>query len=187
MPSDEELIKEIHQGSQAAMEVLVRRHYKMIFAYLYRRTADYHISLDLTQETLIRMMKSLSIYKEQGKFAHWLLTLAVNICRDYYRSRQYKESLTTPLQNSMPFEPYSNVEDLLNQQEVRIHIQSALQELSDSQREAIVLKYYHEMKVSEIAQTTSSQESAVKSRLFQGIAKLKRILGRMVADEENQG
>jgi RNA polymerase sigma factor (sigma-70 family) len=187
MPSDDELIKEIHQGSQAAMEVLVRRYYKMIFAYLYRKTADYHISLDLTQETMIKMMKSLTIYKGQGKFTHWLITIAVNVCRDYYRSRQYKEYLTSPLQNSIQFEPNSNVEDLLSQQEERLQIQCALQELSDSQREAIVLRYYHEMKVCEIAQVTGSHESAVKSRLFQGIAKLKRILGRTVDNEKNYG
>jgi RNA polymerase sigma factor (sigma-70 family) len=76
--------------------------------------------------------------------------------------RYYKMIL--PFQNSIQFEPYRNVEDLLSQQEERLQIQSALQELSDSQREAIVLRYYHDMKVGEIAQITSSHESAVKSR-----------------------
>lgn len=186
MPSDEELIEEIDQGSQAAMEVLVRRYYKMIFAFLYRKTTDYHISLDLTQETLIKMMKSLTMYKAQGKFSHWLITIAVNVCRDYYRSKQYREQQMNPLESSLYADSNHNIEDLLSQKVERIQIQGALQELSDNQREAVILRYYHDMKVSEIAKVTGSNEAAVKSRLFQGIAKLKRIFGRMV-DYERKG
>ena len=48
MLTDEELIEEIIQGSQAAMEVLVNKHYKSVFAYLYRKTGDYHTAFDLT-------------------------------------------------------------------------------------------------------------------------------------------
>jgi RNA polymerase sigma factor (sigma-70 family) len=187
MPTDEELIEEIHQGSQAAMEVLVRRYYKVIFAYLYRKTTDYHLSLDLTQETLIKMIKSLSIYKGHGKFSHWLIIIAVNVCRDYFRGRQYRDRQMIPFESSTSYETIDNIEDLLSQKAERAQIQNALQELSESQREAIVLRYYHEMKVCEIAKATSSNESAVKSRLFQGIAKLKRILGRRVDYEKKKG
>lgn len=115
MPSDEELIEEIHRGSQAAMEVLVRRYYKIIFAFLYRKTTDYHMSLDLTQETLIKMMKSLVMYKAQGRFSHWLITIAANVCRDYYRSKQYKDQQMKPLQSSLLDEFSNNIEDLLSQ------------------------------------------------------------------------
>jgi RNA polymerase sigma factor (sigma-70 family) len=186
MPSDEELIKEICQGSQAAMEVLVRRYYKMIFAFLFRKTSDYHLSLDLTQDTLIKMMKSLPMYKSHGKFSHWLITIAVNVSRDYYRSRQYRDQQLTHLPSSILYESNHNIEDLLSQKAERVQIQNALQELSEPQRDAIVLRYYHDMKVCQIAEVTHSNESAVKSRLFQGIAKLKRILGRMV-DYEQKG
>jgi RNA polymerase sigma factor (sigma-70 family) len=186
MPTDEELVKEIHQGSQAAMEVLVRRYYKVIFAYIYRKTTDYHISLDLTQETLIKMIKSLPIYKSQDKFSHWLISIAVNICRDYFRSRQYRDRQLIPFQNSTSCETIDNIGDLLSQKAERAQIQNALQELSVSQREAIILRYYHDLKVCEIAKVTSTNESAVKSRLFQGIAKLKRILGRMVDYEQKK-
>jgi RNA polymerase sigma factor (sigma-70 family) len=186
MPSDEELIEEIKQGSQAAMEVLVRRYYKVIFAYLYRKTSDYHTSLDLTQETLIKMMKSLSTYKAQGKFTHWLIIIAVNVSRDYYRSNQYRDQQMGTINNTVLDEAANNIEDLLSQKLERMQIQNALQELSEDQREAVVLRFYHDLKVREIAEVTCSNESAVKSRLFQGLAKLKRILGRMV-DYEQKG
>lgn len=42
VPTDEQLIKEINNGSQAAMEVLVKRHYRLVFSYVYRKIGDYH-------------------------------------------------------------------------------------------------------------------------------------------------
>ena len=91
LPTDQELIHEIKNGSQAAMEVLVQRHYKNIFAYIYRKVGDYHLAYDLTQETFVKMMKSINNYKPYGKFSNWLLTIAVNQCRDYFRSSKFKQ------------------------------------------------------------------------------------------------
>ncbi len=186
MPTDEELLAEIKQGSQAAMEVLVRRYYKMIFAYLYRKTADYHLSLDLTQETLIKMLKSLQMYKDQGKFANWLMTIAAHTCKDYYRSRQYREQHNAQLQFDNKSEIGDNIEDLFSHKAEREQVINAIQELPESQREAIILRYYHDLKVCEIAEVTHSNEAAVKSRLFQGLAKLKRILQGRVSNEQTK-
>ncbi|MDQ0253560.1 DNA-directed RNA polymerase specialized sigma24 family protein [Evansella vedderi] len=86
VPIDEELIEEIKNGSQAAMEVLIKKQYKTIFAYVYRKVGDYHLAYDMTQEVFIKMMKSINEYKGGGKFQHWLLKIAVNHCRDYFRS-----------------------------------------------------------------------------------------------------
>ena len=77
LPTDDELVEEILNGSKAAMDVLVRRHYKNIFSYVYRKTGNYHLAYDLTQEIFIKMMKSIKNYKQQGKFSSWLLKIAV--------------------------------------------------------------------------------------------------------------
>ena len=91
MPTDDELVEEILNGSKAAMDVLVRRHYKNIFSYVYRKTGNYHLAYDLTQEIFIKMMKSIKNYKQQGKFSSWLLKIAVNHCRDYYKSSDFRK------------------------------------------------------------------------------------------------
>ncbi|MFD1638597.1 RNA polymerase sigma factor [Evansella tamaricis] len=75
MQSDESLIEEIKSGSQAAMEVLVKKHYKNIFGFTYRKVGDYHLAYDMTQEIFIKMMKSIASYNGQGKFQNWLLKL----------------------------------------------------------------------------------------------------------------
>jgi DNA-directed RNA polymerase specialized sigma24 family protein len=59
---DQKLINEILNGSEAAMEVLTRKYYKLIFSYVYRKVGDKELASDLTQEVFIKMMKRLSSY-----------------------------------------------------------------------------------------------------------------------------
>lgn len=172
MPTDEELIVEINQGSQAAMEVLVKKHYKSIFAYIYRKIGDYHLAYDMTQEVFLKMMKSIHTYEKQGKFSHWLLTIAVNHCRDYFRSNSYKkkreeQELVVQVQDEQ-----QNVWDLLSRKIDRERVKEAIYDLPDYQRESIILKFYHGLKIREIAHVTQCKEATVKSRLKQGIDKL---------------
>lgn len=163
------------------MEVLVKRHYKNIFAYIYRKVGDYHLAYDLTQETFVKMMKAIDNYKPYGKFSNWLLTIAVNQCRDYFRSSKYKQQ-----DNEQEFHEWipdekENIAQLLNKKVESERVRIALQQLPDYQREAIILQYYHDLKIKEIAKITHSKEATVKSRLRQGIQKL-QILFR----EENE-
>lgn len=81
--TDEELVADILSGSRSAMDVLVRRYYKTVYAYVYRKTSDKQLSYDLTQEVFMKMLKSLSSFKNTGSFKNWLITVTVNHIRDY--------------------------------------------------------------------------------------------------------
>lgn len=185
LPTDQELIHEIKNGSQAAMEVLVQRHYKNIFAYIYRKVGDYHLAYDLTQETFVKMMKSINNYKPYGKFSNWLLTIAVNQCRDYFRSSKFKQ-----MDNEQEFQDWipdekENIAQLLSKKVESERVRTALQQLPDFQREAIILQYYHDLKIREIAKITHSKEATVKSRLRQGIQKLQKKFREENEDDQN--
>lgn len=184
MPTDEELIDEIKSGSQAAMEVLVMRHYKAIFAYIYRRLGDYHLAYDLTQEVFIKMMKAIPTYRSKGKFKNWLLTIATNQCRDYFRSKGFREkeqeqSVINPIADEK-----GQVWDLLSKKVEREKVRNAISRLPAFQSEAIILRFYHDLKISEIAVITGAKESTVKSRLHQAGHKLKLYLEGEDLDEE---
>ena len=176
MPTDDELVEEILNGSKAAMDVLVRRHYKNIFSYVYRKMGNYHLAYDLTQEIFIKMMKSIKNYKQQGKFSSWLLKIAVNHCRDCYKSSDFrKEGQRTELPGDLA-QDNSNVWDIFQRKQQRKEVRESINALPEYQREAIILRFYHDMKIREIALITGSKESTVKSRLRQGLEKLKNML-----------
>lgn len=187
MLSDDSLINEIKSGSEAALEVLVKRHYGDVFSYICRRTGDYHRAYDLTQEVFIKMMAALWKTRiEEGKFANWLLKIAVNTCRDYYRSSGFKQWEKTGelLENTAAI---PGVISLLERKEEIRDLKAALESLPEEQREAILLKYYHNKKFQEIAEATGSNESTAKSRVRQGLGKLAKILaGRGEENERRQ-
>jgi RNA polymerase sigma-70 factor (ECF subfamily) len=175
---DEELVKEIQGGNEAAMELLVKRHYNMIFSYIARKLGDRHKAADLTQETFIKMMKNItSLELQEGKFVNWLLKIAVNTCRDYFKSSQYKvSSKEYELVQDITYSP--NIVYMLERKEDIKRIKIALAELPSFQSEAIILKFYHQKKYGEIAEITGCNESTAKSRVKQGLVKLKGILER---------
>ncbi|WP_262676253.1 RNA polymerase sigma factor [Paenibacillus sp. J5C2022] len=190
MSTDEELIEEIQAGSEAAMEVLVRRHYNQVYSYLYRRTGDKQLSGDLTQEVFVKMMNGLSRYANtgSGSFTAWLFTIAINRCRDYYRSSEFRQQAATYefTEEIASKDERSSVPSIFDKKEKRKEIREAILSLPETQCEAIVLKYYHDMKIRDIAVLTETGESTVKSRLRQGLAKLKSALQRRDFLDERQ-
>ncbi|MFZ7132490.1 MAG: RNA polymerase sigma factor [Eubacteriales bacterium] len=176
MSTDEELIREIQLGSHAAMEVLVKRYYKMIFSYVYRKLGDYHEAYDITQEIFIKMMKHINNYKESSKFKNWLFKIGVNSCNDYFRSRGFQEKNSTVELKPTLKDDQGNIWDLLSRNLDRKRIKEAIEELPDHQRDALILKFYHDFKIKDIAKITDTKEATVKSRLKQGLDKLDKII-----------
>lgn len=176
MPTDDELILDISKGSQTSMEVLVKRYYKPIFAYIYRRTGDYDKTYDLTQEIFIKMIKGLKNYKRKGTFKSWLFTIANNHCIDYFKSSSYNyENNLLGLDENITDET-SNVSDILSRNMERKKVKQAILSLPEYQKNVIILRFYHDFKIKDIAKITNTKEATVKSRLNQGLNKLKKWL-----------
>lgn len=176
MQSDEELIAEIRRGSRSAMEVLIRRYYKLVFGIIYRKTGDYHVACDLTQEVFIKVAKSVSSYKGEGKFKSWLTSITYHHCTDHFRSAiqvRRKNEIEIPPEIS---DESMNVYRLLERNDERRAIRDALMELPHYQRDTIVLSYFEGMKIREISELMQCTESTVKSRLYQGLAKLRKVV-----------
>ncbi|MDT2257605.1 RNA polymerase sigma factor [Paenibacillus larvae] len=111
MLTDEELVEEIRRGTQSSMELLIQRHYPMIFAYLYRMTGEYHSACDLTQDTFVKMVRYLPNYRGEGKFRSWLLCIGVNTARDYFRSTVYSNySKSGEIEDTIPSNDKSPLE-----------------------------------------------------------------------------
>ena len=187
MHSDEELVRELRQGSESAMEDLVKRHYQMVFAYIYRYSGDYHTSYDLTQETFIKMVRNVDSLVQQESFKVWLLKIALNTCRDYFKSRSYKTGQVSGEWNEAIAEDKAHVVDLFERKTESASVKAALMELPSYQRETIILRFYQDLKIKEIASLTSVGEPTVKSRIKQALSKLKTIIEKEDEDDQKRG
>ncbi|WP_404459819.1 RNA polymerase sigma factor [Sutcliffiella horikoshii] len=186
MAEDYELVGEIMRGSEAAMEVLTRRYYRNIFAFVYRKVGNRDLAYDLTQEIFVKMVQRVGSLKDKTAFKSWLYQIAVNHCRDYWRSAAYKhESKQVEIPEQMKSDG-SEVPYIFERKETREQVKKALHSLPDMQREAVILKYFHHLKIQEIADVTHANISTVKSRLKQGLTKLAAILKEGEADEKKR-
>ncbi|RDY24356.1 RNA polymerase sigma factor [Romboutsia maritimum] len=185
--TDEKLIKEILKGNESAMEILVKRHYDLVHSYIYRTINDYNIAYDISQDVFIKMMKNIDKYNlENGKFQSWLLKIAVNTTKDYFKSKIYKQRIENCNIEKYQIEDTSNVIDIVSKKEEAIKIKEAVENLPSLQREAIFLKYYNGLKIKEISNITGDNENTIKSRLFNGIKNLKKLLGGDIFEDESQ-
>lgn len=148
----------------------MRKHYQNIYSYFVRRVGI-DAAADLTQEVFIKLVKTIFTYRFTGKFTNFLFTIAVNTCNDYakkpHRLCEDIDSLQEADGRPTPFEAVIKAE----QTEM---IRQELDSLPDIQKDTIVLYYYHDLKAKDIAKITGVSVPTVKSRLKQGVDKLKK-------------
>lgn len=178
MKEEIELIKQIQNGNEHASEILVRQYYKMVYSFLYRKINNKELAMDLTQETFIKMLKNIKKFDQKGNFKNWLLTIASNLSKDYFKSKTFKEETQTTTINEEITKSENNVLYIFEKDEKRNNIKEALESLSSNQKEAIILKYYHDMKIKDIAKVQDTNESTIKTRLKGGLEKIKLFVNR---------
>lgn len=170
------LIRRIQNGDPEAFETLVRKYYQNIYQFCVRRcNGDTALAADLTQDTFLKLIEHIQQYRLTGKFMNFLLTIAVNTCNNHFKKKA-PDIVDMDTLSAVP----SNLnisEEVLRQEDAKI-IQQAIDRLPDMQKEVVILRFYHDRKLKEIAAITGVSLPTAKSRLKQGLDKLKRYLDK---------
>lgn len=182
MISDERLVDKMAEGDEAAFETLVRRYHAPIQIYAERMLRDRKRAEDVAQETFLRLIKQVQEGKPPAQIRPWLYKVAGNQCRDWFRRSSVKLEHTIDTigdyVESSNIQQAASVLHLVEHQETRKELLQTLEELTDSQKEIVILRFYHDLKLEEIAVTTGYSLSAVKSHLYAGLKSLKKKLIR---------
>ena len=169
---DHALIKKIQAGDTIAFEVLVQKHYQQIYEFCVRRCGgNQAVGADLAQEVFLKLIENIHRYRFTGKFTNFLFTIAVNTCNNDYKKKKPVHAEIEAVADTVP-----NVEEIAVLREESRRIVEALNQLSDIQKETVILRFYHNMKVKDIAAITHVPLPTAKSRLKQGLDKLRRKL-----------
>lgn len=136
-------------------------------AYFY--TKNRHAAEDIVQEVLIKFYES--NYEERGQLRAYLTTMTVNRSKDYLKSWAYKK-----IQFESRWRMKTSDHDHVVQQEERSKIGAAILLLALKYREPIILYYYEELSVSDVARLLEIPENTVKTRLKRGRDQLRPVL-----------
>ena len=178
------IVARAKQRDPAALDALVDRYSDRVFGLLYRMTRSRHEAEDLLQEVFLRLVRTLDRYQHQGRFEAWLMRIAVNLGRDHIRRnrRQGKvlastgqdSDATDPLDAQPGNTPAPDAPAALAEQVDQLS--AALTQLSDGEREVIMLRHYSDMSFKEIAEAMGIPLGTALARGHRGLAKLRSIM-----------
>lgn len=164
--SEREWIQQAREGNEEAFARLVDAYQTPVYNLCYRMLGDAMAAEDAAQESFWKAYNALHRYDPDRKFVNWILSISSNHCIDRLRKRRIKKvSLDTmpprlELSDSAP-----SPENVVVQSERGAQVQAMLGQIGETDRAAIVLRYWYELSYAEIADTLSLTVSAVKSRL----------------------
>ena len=171
-PTDEELARRVQRGGTSELAVLIQRHHSPLLGFLYRLTGgDRSLAEDLTQEAFLRALRSIRQYQPSRRFKPWLYAIALNVARDHFKRAEARYAVT------LTDEEFTSLADLIawdesiGEDSQRVAI--AIGALPVHQREAIILRYYQDLSLAEIAEVLAIPIGTVKSRLSLGLRQLR--------------
>ncbi len=173
---DDILIIDYVAGDENAMRILIERWEGPVYAFLARMLGSAAEAEDVCQEIFIKLIKTAGQYRPEDKFQSWLFRIAGNQARSRLRRRKILRWL--PLTNEYDTTPAPGVNtlDKLASQEEKIRVQAAIARLADRQRQALVLKAYHELSYREIADTMETSIESVQMLLHRARTALRNDL-----------
>lgn len=179
--TDEELVARTVAGDADSFNQLIKRWERPIYALAYRVIGREEDARDVCQETFLRAFRALPGFKGQAKFSSWLYRIALNLCRDWIRRQRRTPVVAAPegvdiIELAAEQGPVESIEELVSRRQLSEWVASAMQELPEEQRTAIILKEYHGLTFQEIADLQGCPLSTVKTRLYQGLSVLRREL-----------
>ncbi len=183
---DVRLMQAVSGGDMAAFEELVGRHQALVAGTVARMLGDNSEVDDIAQQVFVRVWKSAKRYMPRAKFTTWLLKITRNLVFNELRRR--KRRAVTSLQHEAG-EEEMQIEDERTQQpdvtllegELQDAITSAIAQLPETQRMALVLRRYEELSYEEIADVLDQSVPAVKSLLFRARTELRQRLKTYLA------
>jgi len=170
---DERLALQIQAGDMAAMAQVVESHHRPLLGYLYHLVGgDLMLAEDLVQEAFLRMMQSIQKYEYPRPFKPWLYAIATNLARDFYKRAETRRTTGMDEDYVADSAPDEAAFSALEQQQVA----QQLLALPAFQREVVILRYYHELSLNEIAEALNIPVGTVKSRLSIGLRHLRTLM-----------
>ena len=168
------LIRRSQQRDKEAFCTLMERYRNMLFGTAYLMMRDRGQAEDIVQETLIQTWKHLPSFRLQSNIKTWLIRIVLNEVKQQFRKKAVQ---TVVLEQSAEIaNDFGKPETDMILDENRLRLKRTVEMLSQEHREVVVLRYFSELTVPEIAAAIGQREGTVKSRLNRALNHLNEII-----------
>ncbi|MFJ7733180.1 sigma-70 family RNA polymerase sigma factor [Lysinibacillus sp. NPDC097231] len=154
-------------NNQAFVELLQEEKVKLYkMAYIYMKNEN--DALDVVQETIARAYANIHTVKEEQYFATWLMRILINTALEMLRKNQK----IIPLLEQQPEQEQISTND------EKLDLLQAIEQLEEKYKTVILLRYYRDLQIKEIADLLGCPEGTVKTNVHRGIQQLKKYLNK---------
>lgn len=147
------------------LEKIIRKYYDEIFLYCFHHVGNRAAAEDLCQDTFVSFIEHYEEYRHIGKTKNYLYTIAGNKCKDFYRKK-----VPIPMEEL----PEQGTGECLEELAV---IREMVTGLPDELREAVIMRYFQNLKYTEIASILKISPSLAKYRVKKGLEQLSEMEG----------
>jgi len=165
-PDDRSMVWEAKEDPRA-FKALYLKYVQPVYRYILSHTGIHEEAEDATAQTFLAALESLPRYREDGRFAAWLFTIARNKARDSYRSK----GKTTVLSDELA-SPDKDVLREVEQRDRLTTLAGLLSTLSNDEQELLRLRFAAGLGFAEIAGMLKLSEDAVKKRYYRLLVQL---------------
>ncbi len=192
--TDEQLMLACQKGREEALDMLYQRHYRPVLMFIIRMVQDRHLAEDLVQETFLRVYNNRKAWKPRSKFTSWLYRIARNLCIDEKRrywnrlvhaDSQMRESSEYNHQTTFMDQVEDDTGDARDVYAIKLDentIKEAINQLSNEQREVIILNKFQGLSYIEIAEILDTTPESIKQRAYRAHLKLREMLQPMLKE-----
>lgn len=183
--TDSSLIVQYQNGEEKALAILIERHQKELFTFIFYKVMDEDLANDIFQDAFMKIIITLKQkrYNEEGKFILWAKRIAHNLIIDHYRlkAKNVKISETTYENEEYSIfdiirEPSENIEDQLVSEQINSDLLKMLAYLPENQQEVIRLRFFDNLSFKEIAEQTETSINTTLGRVRYALINLRKIM-----------
>lgn len=179
------------EGDVPSFEKLIERYQKTAYNISLRMMQNPEDAKDATQEALIKAFRSIQGFRGDSGFSTWLYRIVMNTCKDELRRKQRTRtiSLDQGAEGEPGYRPIEladetlSPETLMEQKNIRSQIQSAIRELPEANRSALILRDIQGFSYEDISELLNCPVGTVKSRINRGRQIMRQQLTGTLATE----
>lgn len=172
------LVAQARAGDRDAFDRLVRRHFRRVYAALFRLVGNHEDAEDLAQESFVRAFASLEHYRGDGAFVGWVLRIAVHLAQDHFRKRgRGGTDLSLADLSLEPDVPARGPAQEVGRRELGTKLGEALDKLPAPLRTAITLRVLEGLAYADVARATGTKPGTARTQVM----KARRMLLRWMA------
>ncbi len=155
--------------------LLVREYQERVYWHVRKMVIDHDDTDDLVQEIFVKVWKNLDSFRKDSKLFTWIYRIATNECLTFLKKK--KQKLFIPIKDiGQELSQKVESDQTISGDEIQLKLQNALLKLPDKQRMVFNMKYFDDMKFSDIAEITGTSIGALKANYHHAVKKIEEFI-----------